>query len=113
MRAFSKLLQNFRVNESDDDFLAVASRLREYLADARGKLRVTDALWLAGFDRPSFYRTQLVGRAMRELGWDRARFRFNGKLHYAYARGSRLEREVMLDIERGDDDRLVVKRREP
>ncbi len=102
----------FAVDERGDDLLAVASRLREALDDARGKLRVSDALALAGFDRPSFYRTQLVGRAMRELGWERGRFRFNGALLYAYVRGSLLEREVVLDVERGDDDRLVVKRRE-
>lgn len=100
-------------DDSDKDLVAVAARLREHLADERGKIRVADALCLAGFDRPTFYRTQLVGRAMRELGWDRARFRLDGKLHYAYARGTRLEREVFLDVERGVDDRLVVKRRGP
>ena len=100
------------MNDRDKDFVTVEARLRAHLADARGKLRVADALTLAGFDRPTFYRTQLVGRVMRELGWERARFRFDGKLHYAYARGSRLEREVMLAVERGDD-RLVVKRSEP
>ena len=88
-------------------------RLRAALDGASGKLRASDALMLAGFKRPSYHRKQLVARALRDLGWERGRFRFNGSLLYAYARGTQLEREVMLDIERGDDDRLVVKRREP
>jgi hypothetical protein len=101
------------VAERDVDFLVVTARLRGALEGFHGKLRVTDAIALAGFDRSSFHRTRLLSRAMRELGWDRGRLRFNGALLYAYARGSLLEREVILDVERGDDDRLVVKRREP
>ena len=88
-------------------------RLRAALDGASGKLRASDALTLAGFTSPSYHRKQLVARALRDLGWERGRFRFNGSLLYAYARGTQLEREVMLDIERGDDDHLVVKRREP
>lgn len=93
---------------SDLDDLAVTARLRCALGGVQGKLRATDAIMLAGFDRPSFYRTRLVSRAMREIGWDRGRLRFNGVLLYSYARGSRLEREVVLDVERGDDGQLVV-----
>ena len=92
----------------DLDDLEVTARLRNALGEVHGKLRVTDAITLAGFDRPSFYRKRLVSRAMRELGWDRGRLRFNGTLLYAYARGSHLEREVILDVERGDDDQLGV-----
>jgi hypothetical protein len=90
----------------------IMQRLREALGDARGKLRASDALALAGFQSPSYQRTQLVARALRELGWERGRYRHNGAMLYAYARGNQLEREVMLDVERGDDDRLVVRRRE-
>ena len=97
----------------DGAFELVLERLRAALDHARGKLRAADALALAGFESPSYHRTQLVARALRELGWERGRFRFNGSLLYAYARGTQLEREVRLDVERGDDDRLVVKRREP
>ena len=97
----------------DDDLLAVTARLRASLDGAYGKLRVVDALALAGFPRPSYARAKLVAGAMRELGWDRGRLRFDGALFYAYARGSQLEREVVLDVERGENDQLVVKRREP
>ena len=97
----------------DDAFDLVMQRLRAALDGASGKLRASDALALAGFNSPSYHRKQLVARALRDLGWERGRFRFNGSLLYAYARGTQLEREVMLNVERGDDDRLVVKRREP
>jgi hypothetical protein len=97
----------------DNAFVVVLERLHAALVDARGKLRASDALLLAGFKSPSYHRKQLVARALRELGWERGRFRFNGSLLYAYARGSQLEREVMLDVESGDDDRFVVTRKEP
>ena len=98
----------------DEDLLAVTTRLRTALADKHGKLRVVDALALAGFPRASYARAKLVAAAMRDLGWDRGRLRFDGALFYAYTRGSQLEREVILDVERGGDDRLVVvARREP
>ena len=97
----------------DDDLAIVTARLRLILEGVRGKLRVVDALALAGFARPSNVRTKLVSQAMRSLGWDRGRLRFNGALSYAYARGSQLEREVVLDVQRGEDGQLVVKQREP
>jgi hypothetical protein len=99
--------------KTDDAFAAVLSRLSTALDGMHGKLRAIDALALAGFKSPSYHRRQLVSRALGMLGWERGRFRFNGSLLYAYARGTQLEREVMLDVEPGDDDRLVVKRREP
>lgn len=99
----------------DEDLLAVTARLRAALDGSYGKLRVVDVLALAGFPRPSYARAKLVAGAMRALGWDRGRLRFDGALCYAYARGSQLEREVILDVERDAADacRLVVKRREP
>lgn len=99
--------------KTDEAFAAVRARLHAALDGMNGKLRAIDALALAGFKSPSYHRRQLVSRALGELGWERGRFRFNGSLLYAYARGTQLEREVMLDVERGDDDHLVVKRREP
>ena len=99
--------------QSNDPFVMVVERLRAALDNTNGKLRALDALALAGFKSPSYQRQQLVARALRELGWERGRYRFNGTLLYAWARGNQLEREVMLDVERGDDDRLVVRRREP
>ena len=96
-----------------DDLLAVMSRLRAPLSEVSGKLRVTDALALAGFDHPSFHRSRLLTRAMRDLGWDRARLRIDGALSYVYARGSLLEREQLLVLERGAGDQILVKRRSP
>jgi hypothetical protein len=96
----------------DNDRQAVLSRLLPVLEGMHGKLRVVDALALAGFARPSNARAKLVAGAMRALGWDRRRLRFDGALCYAYARGSQLEREVVLDVQRGEDGQLVVKRRE-
>lgn len=96
-----------------DDLLTVMTRLRAFLGEVCGKLRVPDALELAGLGHPSFHRLRLVSRAMRDLGWDRTRLRFDGVLSYVYARGSLLEREVLLIVERGADDLLVVRRREP
>lgn len=96
--------------EDAADFLAMVSLLRRALGDARGKIRVVDVQALAGLDRRSYYRMSLIARALRHLGWRRARYRFNGALSYGYARGTRLQREEILDIERGADGhlRLVV-----
>ena len=112
-RAASNLLPPAHVDNLGDAFAAVLDRLHRALGDARGKLLAFDALALAGFVSPSYGKQQLVARALRDLGWERGRYRFHGGLLYAYARGTQLEREVMLDVERGDDDCLVVKRREP
>lgn len=101
------------MNDLGADELKVMQRLRTSLDGASGKLRASDALALAGFKSPSYRRKQLVARALRALGWERGRFRFNGNLLYAYARGTQREREVMLYVERGADDLLVVKRSEP
>lgn len=94
------------------DFLEVVGRLRRSLGDARGKIRVTDAIVLAGLGRRSHYRSRLIARALRHLGWQRGRYRFAGALTYAYAKGTRLQRETILDVERVDGQ-FVVSRREP
>ena len=105
-------MSSSEADNDDPDLLAVRSRLRGPLSGRRGKLRVEDALELAGFTHPSFHRSRLVSRAMQDLGWDRARLRIDGNLRYVYARGTVIEREDLLVIERGDDDqRVVVKRR--
>ena len=101
------------MDEHDADFARVVEALQSVLADARGKLRASDALLLAGFARPSYVRAKLVARAMRQLGWERGRYRFQGNLLYAYARGTELEREVMLLVERDAADQLVLRRKEP
>ena len=98
---------------ADQDLIAVTARLRSVLAAARGKLRGVDALALAGFEERSPRRLILVGRAMRELGWKRGRYRFDGELLSAFAKGSFLEREVILDVAPGEGGQLVVKGRAP
>ena len=98
---------------ADRDVIEVTSRLRGALEGVHGKLRAADAILLAGFERRTRMRAVIVARAMRGLGWEQGRCRFNGSLEAAYSRGSSLEREVILDVARGDDDCLVVKRREP
>ena len=101
-------------SRDDADLLAVTTQLRAALDGAYGKIRAVDVLVLAGFERPSYARRKLVVAAMRTLGWDRGRLRFDGELAYAYARGSQLEREATLYVEcEGDDPRGVVARREP
>ena len=98
---------------ADRDLSEVTSRLRGSLDGIHGKLRATDAILLAGFEKRTRLRAVLVARAMRDLGWEHGRCRFNGTLESAYWRGSALECEVILSVTRGDDDLLVVKRREP
>lgn len=79
---------------------AVMTRLRSALRNARGKLRVVDALTLAGFTRKSHYEMTIVGRAMDQLGWDRRRCRLNGQLKYAYTKGTPLQRDNLLKLKR-------------
>lgn len=98
--------------DDEKDLAVVTSRLGAALSDARGKLRAQDALRLAGFERRTNLRALVVARAMRDLGWDRGRYRFDGRIEYAFARGTSLDREVVLDVDRVDDH-LVVRRREP
>lgn len=95
------------------DFLEMLTRLRAPLGDARGKIRVSDIHVLAGLERQSYYVMGLIARALRHLGWERTRCRFDGVVRYAYAKGTRLQRENILEIERTGDGRLVVKKRDP
>jgi len=89
--------------------LAMVTCLRRLLGDARGKIRVGDVHALAGLDRPSYYRMSLIARALRLMGWKRARYRFRGSLAYGYARGTRFQREEILDIAYGEDGQLGLK----
>jgi hypothetical protein len=92
------------------DLLAMVTLLRKALGDARGKIRVVDVQALACLNRPSYYRMSLIARALRHLGWKRSRYRFNGVVAYGYGRGTRLQREDTLEIERGADGHLGVKK---
>lgn len=98
----------------DQDLVTVSQRLRDVLGDARGKIRVADALLVAGFERRTQLRAELVGLAMRQLGWERCRCRFDGSLESAFSRGSALEREAILEVARGKNSGvLVLTRRAP
>lgn len=97
---------------TDRDLSEVTGRLRVALDEMHGKLRAADAILLAGFERRTRLRAVIVARAMRDLGWEHGRCRFNGTLESAYWRGSALECEAILSVTRGDDG-LVVKRSEP
>ncbi len=91
------------------DFLAVLQRLRDTLGERRGRIRVSDVQELAGLERPSYYRMNLIARALRHLGWRRTRCRFGGTLTYGYSRGTRLQREEILEIERREDGQVTLK----
>ena len=91
------------------DFLVVVQRLRDTLGERRGRIRVSDVQELAGLERPSYYRMNLIARALRHLGWRRTRCRFGGTLAYGYSRGTRLQREDILEIERREDGQVTLK----
>ena len=103
------------ITDDQADFLVVLALLRKALGDARGKMLVSDAqrLGLDDLQRASHYRKGLIARALRYLGWARCRSRFDGTLKYAYARGTRLQRENILDVVLDAEGHLVVKQREP
>lgn len=95
------------------DLLVMVTRLRHALGDARGKLRVTDAHVLGGLKRQSYYQMHLIAHALRHLGWERGRYRFDGTVKYAYAKGTRLQRENILELACSEDGQYVVRRRDP
>ena len=111
-RLILRLLMLLAVDVRDEDMARVLKRLRASIGEACGKLRASDALTLAGFSSPSYHRRLVVSRALRDLGFERGRHRVNGKMLYAYARGTPLEREAMLVVERSSDGKPVVKRKE-
>ena len=67
---------------------------------------------LAGFTSPSYHRRLVVSRALRGLDFEYGRHRINGKMIYAYTRGTPLEREAMIVVERAPDGSPVAKRKE-
>ena len=86
----------------DDPIIAVLHRA---LANRTGRLHVSDAYLICGIEPSKVNQDQIsrFGRAIRELGWERQRRRFDGSLHgplqYAYVRGTPTEREVQLVVE--------------
>jgi hypothetical protein len=98
--------------DCSDVFLVVMTRLQATLGSMRGKIRISDAQALAGIGQPSNTADHAVGDVMRILGWERRRCRFDGRLLYGYTRGTRYEREVILDVKRGDGGFFVAPRLE-
>lgn len=75
--------------------------LHRALGNRTGKLRVSDAYLICGIEPGKANQDQMArfGRAIRALGWERQRRRFDGTLLYAYVRGTAAEREVELVVE--------------
>lgn len=82
----------------DDPLVDVLHRA---LGNRTGKLRISDAYLICGIEAGKANQDQIArfGRAIRELGWERQRRRFDGSLQYAYVKGSDKEREVELVVE--------------
>jgi hypothetical protein len=82
----------------DDPLVDVLHRA---LTNRTGKLRVSDAYLICGIEPGKVNQDQIsrFGRAIRELGWERQRRRFDGSLQYAYVKGTAAEREVELVVE--------------
>ena len=90
----------------DDPLIDV---LHGVLGNRTGKLRVSDAYLICGIEAGKVNQDQIerFGRAIRELGWERHRRRFDGTLQYAYVKGSPEQREVELIVEYDAHLRLV------
>lgn len=82
----------------DDPLIDVLHRA---LGNRTGKLRVSDAYLICGIEAGKANQDQIFrfGRAIRELGWERDRRRFNGSLQYTYVKGTAEQREVPLIVE--------------
>ena len=87
----------------------LADVLYRALGNRTGKLRVSDAFLICGIEAGKANQDQIerFGRAIRELGWERKRRRFDGALEYAYVKGSATEREVELVVEYDPNMRSV------
>jgi len=82
----------------DDPLVDVLHRA---LGNRTGKLKVSDAYLICGLEAGRVNQDQIerFGRAIRELGWERKRKRFDGALEYAYVKGDASQREVELVVE--------------
>lgn len=82
----------------DDPLIDVLYRA---LGTRTGKLRISDAYLICGIESGRATQDQIdrFGRAIRKLGWERKRRRFDGALEYAYVKGTEKEREVNLIVE--------------
>ena len=82
----------------DDPFADVLLRA---LGNRTGKLRISDAYLICGLEAGRVNQEQIdrFGRAIRVLGWQRARSARQGVLEYAYVKGTAAERAVELVVE--------------
>ena len=82
----------------DDPLIDVLYRA---IGNRTGKLRVSDAFLICGLEAGKVNQDQIerFGKAIRELGWERQRRRFDGALEYAYVKGTATERGVELVVE--------------
>jgi hypothetical protein len=81
--------------------LFLCSTLHRALGERTGKLRVSDAYLICGIEPGKINRSKLSSfdRAIRMLGWERQRRRFDGgSIHHAYVKGSATEREVECSV---------------
>lgn len=68
--------------------------LGEALGDVRGKLRAADVWHILEIEpgRATQEQNPRLDDAMRELGWERTKRRFDGRAGWAYVRGTETER---------------------
>jgi predicted P-loop ATPase len=75
-------------------------QLAEVLGDVKGKLLSTDAWKIIDVDAPRRTQEQnaRLGSAMKSLGFERKKARFDGELKWGYMRGSTDEREKQIGV---------------
>ena len=85
--------------EAEDD--PMVPLLDRTLGGWTGKLRIEDAYAIVGIEPGKATKDQIdrLGRAIRKIGWERKRRRFDGVREYAYVRGTEQEREVEIVVE--------------
>ena len=89
-------------------------QLHQALGNQTGTICAADAFLICGLEASKAGQSQLqfFGQAIRGLGWERTRRRFDGELMYAYVKGTVLEREVRLAVEYDRHTRGVCVKRE-
>lgn len=88
----------------DDPFVMA---LDETLRGWTGKIRIVDCWRVVDVKPGDATQDQQarLGSAMRELGWERKRRRFDGDLEYAYVKGTEKEREQLVAVKVDEDFR--------
>ena len=99
--------RDFNASAFSDD--SIGDVLHRALRFRTGKLRLSDAFLICGIEAGRATQDQIerFGRAIRKLGWERKRRRFDGAIEYAYVKGNAREREVQLVVEYDPHTRSV------